>query len=445
MLWDSLKYEIFNSSEDELTEQSILIFESLVARVCSDQAGRQSTQVLAIVDPILRDCVERLREPEHKQAKPAGRLLQAISTVALPAFSAVVEALFPIILSLYGDTTSLERRRAILQSILLVLDSASSIRSSKRTHEHFPESDPLAHFKDRIFSLCTQAAMESKCADASFRVLALRCLLKLSGLRGFMQIDDVSKTLQYLLRLATDETIDGDLDVRKASIEGLLETSRANLQPILEMTIPKLVSNLPDSGLPNIEECSKSLNVLSSLSANPALSDIVIRRLFSRLEAAIRGRMSTQYDKMLLASLLSCFNRGCLLDDCFAKYGSRVIDLVRLAARLSISDPWHPFMDESTFDALGRLASVLLRGAGSMPKLEVARQTYELYTGSTISIYPTAGGELLLPPRLTIIISTHLITALQREVSLASKSGSSNLPQRIDRVSRPIGQPCSAT
>ena len=420
-IWDSLKYEIFNVQEDDLAEQSITALQTMITRLCPSQIllSREPPKVLS---QIVDECLERLEQPQHKQAKSAMQTLHAIARNAEFSLQFIAKAVLPTLMANYKNADTIEQRKAILESMRLLLDAAVCFEEMKRDGQASVSSNPVSSYKDELSMLFSQGAMAMPDEESSFRALALKCLLRLYALQDVAHGDGIGLVAQYLEEIIMDETNDLSSDLSQTAVQGLVQISKSKLGLVSDVTVPKILSRLPNTAAISDTAYLRALDVLVSLASAPGLCDLLIRRIFRSLVAAVRLNMSSQYCDALLFSLYFIFRLPeSQASNQIAKYREKITELLQLAAKLCLSDPSHQVVNESSLDGLGKLTSLAIQTADEDLQLHIASEVYKLFTDTPIFPFGRNTQAAPLPQRLTMILSTYLLASLPPNVSLILK------------------------
>jgi DNA repair/transcription protein MET18/MMS19 len=401
--------------EEDLADEALLALQAISEKVSRGQPQETEGSLTVYLKPVIKECLERLREPQHKQAKPAATILAAVSKPGPAPLFAVVKATFPSFLSLYQDADTIEKRRSLLDPLLLILQSAESVQSLGAA---LAESFPVIPFKDRLFEIFSQALMGTIPEEVSFRVLALKCLLTISTISGVLESSEVGLVVQYFNEILTTEDDSGRSDLKDNTVEALLELSKTHCDLISTITIPTLMIKLPDTGSPDVNAYGKVLEVLARLSTRSELSELVIRRLFSRLDAALSHSSSSSYCESLLSTLLYCFDSRKDFNEYFlAGFYRKIIELVKGIAHAAINDLKHPLLQDGALRAFGRLTSFIFHKSDTGRQHEISQHVYNLFTESAPFITGSSLHEISESRRLTIILSTYFLTSLDAKVS----------------------------
>ena len=304
-LWDSLKFEILNAQEEDLAEEALVSLQAIAIRLSRGlDSTDPKTPLARYLRPITKECNEQLHEPQQKQAKPAGQILSALGIASAVAFYLIVKTVIPPLNTLYQDADSIGKRRALLEVLVQIMDSAiaiygtPSILAPARTIEN-----PLEPFKDRLFELTSQALMSTAADEVSFRVVALKAVLRLCLLRKYLQDNEIGMAVQYFDEIVLVEDPSGKDDLKKEAIRALVELSRIKPNLIMDITFPAFMSKLPDSSLSESQDYLITLEGLAQLSVEKFVSDTLIRRLLNRLDVVLQNDGSSAYPRAILSTL----------------------------------------------------------------------------------------------------------------------------------------------
>ena len=134
-LWESLKFEILNVQEEDLAEEALISLQAIATSLGRGlDSADPKTPLARYLRPITKECNEQLQEPQHKQAKPAGRILSALGKTSPVTFSLIVKAVVPSLMTLYQDSypdsDSITKQRALLEVLVQILDSAIAVHGT---------------------------------------------------------------------------------------------------------------------------------------------------------------------------------------------------------------------------------------------------------------------------------------------------------------------------
>ena len=426
-LWESLKYEVFHAQEEDLADEALKIVQANAARLCTELATDDNgiSFVKQYLDMISKECLEKLREPQHKQAKYASRILAALAVSDHRALDEITKAIFPSLLSLYQGAETIESRRSFLECFLIILGAAVDVfRAQPRSRtDHIP----LEKFKDTLLQRFSQALMGTAPEEMSYRILALSCLAKLSNIPSILSDEEVGLAVQYFNEIVLTEDADGRPDLVSKAIDTLLELSESRSQILLNITVPRLLAGLPDAGSTDTKRYQRGISILARLSTKHNLSDTVIRRLFGRLDAALINTATPQYCEALLAALAYAIKSQLPMQAHVGEnYVQKATDLIKRSGEVAKAGVSDPLTNMGVLRALGRLVCLIIQTASDSTRANFNNEVYTLFTNEFII---TDDKYSTVIKQQTIILSTYFLAAIN------DKPGS---PLRYAADHRPI-------
>ncbi|KAL6720704.1 hypothetical protein ACLMJK_002629 [Lecanora helva] len=429
-LWDSLKFEVLNVQEEDLAEEALKTLQAIAIRLSRGlDSTDPKTPLARYLRPIIKECNEQLQEPQHKQAKPAGQILSALSVASPVAFYLIMKAVMPPLNTLYQDADSVAKQRALLEVLVQLLDSGIAVYGTPSLPAPATSiENPLEPFKDRLFELTSQALMSTSVEEVSFRIVALKALLRLCLLRKYLQENEIGMAVQYLDEIVLSGDPDGKEDLKKESIKSLVELSRIKPNLIMDITFPAFLAKLPDSCPPDNWDYLITLEGLAQLSVEKFVSDTLIRRLLNKLNVVLQHEGSPKYPQAILTTLQYTLKQRDLAQDSnLGEYHEKiVVGLIgRIVEASTGRSPTTALNEDSTLEILGRLATMIVRALEEHKQNSVALQIYSLFTDegcfSPVSFRQNA-------PKLqrsTMILSTALMAGVSRSAILEF-AGSAN-------------------
>ena len=420
-LWDSLKFEILNVQEEDLAEEALKALQAIAIRLSRGLESTHSKTPLAnYIRPITKECNEQLQEPQHKQAKPAGQILSAIGIASPVAYYLIIKSVLPPLSTLYQGADSISKQRALLEVLAQLLDSAVAVYGTPS----LPAPDttienPLVPFRDLLFELNCQALMGTAIEEISFRIVALRVLLRLCLLRKYLQDNEIGMVVQYLDEIILSEDPMGRDDLKKEAIQALVQISRIKPNLIMDITFPAFMARLPDSSPPNQYHYLITLEGLAQLSVDKFVADTLIRRLLNRLDVVLDSGGSTAYPRSILSTLQYVLTqREIGSDPNLQVYFEKIV--VRLINRtLSVSmkqGPATALNEEGTMEILARLTIMIIRALDNHKQNSAALQCYSLFTEGGLFAPIPFREEVSRSQRASMIFSTAVVASVPKTV-----------------------------
>jgi len=200
-LWDAIKFEVLNSSDDELATDALSTMQAIAASLSyglvdvPQPAAAQSRYLKAIVNETL----ELLKEPQQKQAKPAGQIVASVAKAGVVSFAYIVKSTFPTLLTVYDDSEDLTKQRAMLEVLNQIFNSTAVVYGEWGEMEPYPAlENPLLEFKEKLFDIYSRALMGVNKEEVGFRTVALKGLGMLSKVRKLLADNEIGMVVQYL-------------------------------------------------------------------------------------------------------------------------------------------------------------------------------------------------------------------------------------------------------
>ncbi|KAL2373193.1 DNA repair/transcription protein [Blastomyces gilchristii SLH14081] len=422
-VWDTLKFEILNAQEEIITEESLRVLQCLAKRLSTLTTTSQISALAQYLKPITKECNEQLREPQQKQAQPARQILRSLSSASLASFALIIQAVVAPLLAVYQDADGIAKQRALLESFVVLFDSAIDIFGTWTTPGSDPAPEnPLSSFQERLIEIFSQALMGSAKDETSFRLTSLQGLLRLSSIRGFLQENEIGLFVQYLDDILLIET-SVRAELRKAAIDALAGISKHKPRLIMDIAFPAFMATLPDSDKDADPVYLTTLESLAQISIEKDIFETFVRRLLSRLEIVLQlGNTSTSaYPRAILLTILYAMDRKGLQNDSNITYyyDQILVKLTRRAALATTEDDTTTVMkDSSLLDVLGRLCNLIVRSLPREKQDEVCGNVYALFaTDDSFIPIPFSSTTTYLREQ-TMILSTYLLAGLPKDSKL---------------------------
>jgi len=419
-LWDSIKYEILNVQEEDLAEEALVSLQAIAIRLSHNLTTTDpKTHLARYFRPVTKEVNEQLQEPQHKQAKPAGQILSHLATASPIAYFLIVKAVMPPLMTLYQAAESIAKQRALLE-VLVQLFNAAILVQGPPTDPAFEMigGNPLDAFRDRLFEISSQALMSTAKDEVSFRIVALKALLRLSSIRKYLSDGEIGMFVQYLDEIVLEEEHVRE-DLQHEAVQALVEISKMRAHLVMDITFPAFMSRLPDSSQPDKADYLVTLEGLAQLSVEKSISDTLVRRLLNKLDVVLQVGGSAAYPQAMLSTLIYVLGRRDLPQDPnLSTYHEKlVVGLTTRAVLGSIGQaPATALNEAATLEILGRLANIIVRALDDHQQSSVAHHIYSLFNDENTFTPIPYSRDRPLPQRRTMILSTFLMAAIRREV-----------------------------
>ena len=400
-----------------------MALQAIASRLGHGLASSDQTSPLArYLRPILKECNEQLREPQHKQAKPAGQILSSLSRASPIALLLIARAVVPSVLTIYQAAEIISKQRALLEVLVQVFDSAVAIQDTMSISSLPTDVQlPLEPFKDRIFELVSQALMSTSAEEVSFRIMAVRCLLRMCALRNYLQENEAGMVIQYFDQIILDEGSNTRDNLKNETIQALVEISKFNPNLVMSITFPAFMAKLPNSSPVDQTTYMVILEGLARLSVERSISETLIRRLLNKLDLVLQNNAFSAYPRAILSTLYYVLSQRNLVGDPSINiyYERIVVGLINRVVLASVGQcPPTALNEESTLEILGRLANLIVRGLDQERQQYVGLHVYSLFAdeGTFLPILDRMDSPKI--QRMTMILSTWLMAGVGRAVRL---------------------------
>ena len=323
-------------------------------------------------------------------------------------------------MTLYQDAGSVAKQRALLEVFVQILDSAIAVYGTPRIPAPVTQvENPLGPFKERLLELVSQALMSSAPDEISFRVIALKALLRLCLLRKYLQDNEMGIAVQYLNEIVLLEDPTGKDDLKREAIQALVEISRIKPNLIMDITFPAFMAKLPDSSPSSDPDYVLTLEGLAQLSVERYVADTLIRRLLNRLDVVLQNGGSSAYPQAILSTLHYVLRQRDLQEDPNLSFyhEKMVVDLTGRVVLASIGKaPTTALNEAPTLHILGRLVMMIVRALDEHKQKSVALQVYSLFVEEADFVPVPFRSNIPKTQMATMIISTSLMAGVRHSV-----------------------------
>ena len=419
-LWDALKFEILNAQEEDLAEEALRSLTEIATQLT---LSAHDDPLQNYLQPITKECNEHLEDTPTKQSAAAGQVLEAVSTASPDACNLVAKKVLPHWLALYSSSENLPRRRGLLECLEVLLNAHAKTFGRWRERTSTPmdaqrsKAAPTAAIEHvpALIDCLRVALLRTPVSEVSFRLLALSCLKKAVVTRRLLDDGTITSVIRACNHVIIDEEPYGKDEVKALAIDCLVDIAHQKSQLIIERALPEFVAQLPDTDVDYLKHYVPALETLAKLSSEPQIFKTIILRLRNRYTTAIRNQSSSRYVSALLAAILYAFSHGAaeLSDPSNASsyYTDFVIPSI---SEIASEDAPDALRDPLVLEHVGRICNIILRQQPFAAQTEICRNVYTLFRQKEITQVPpfvltrTSSAS-------TLILSTHLIAALQRE------------------------------
>lgn len=420
-LWDSLKFEILNSQEDDLAEEALNGLQA-IARTLSQSPHDGPVQLY--LKPITKECNEHLEDAPTKQSAATARILGAIAKASPEISSYLIKAVLPQLFALYKSAPNITKRRGLLEVLNVVVDSnIESYGRWRRDHVKNMAAAPnaLREFGEQCVNVYT-SALSAPIYEVSFRLLALQGLRGLAMVRQLLDDESISDIVRLLDNILIHEESHGKDEVKAAAIDALVELAHQKPQLVIDNAIPAFMGQLPDADTSQSNNHVSILEAFAKLSVGQQLFNTIMIRLKNKLYAALRHNASQQYVLSILSAILYAFSRGSIDLSNPANsgplYADIVIPLIKDVSGAGESLNGNTVaQEEKVLDIIGRICNAILRSQQWVAQTEVCRNVYTLFRTSDIRSVAPFQLDVDSVLARSMILSTHLLSSLHKNAT----------------------------
>ena len=206
-IWDTIRFEILNANDEDISSRAIELLKSITQSLSFGLVEATPTSPLArFLKVVTETCSKELKDPETKMARLAGQVLSNCASVSLAANKFIMEKTIPLLIMLFRETESVNKRTAILDILNGFLDATGEISSSVGD----PEMIPLIIVKDDLFEVYSKGFLGSSSEETTYKLTALDGFRKLLSLKGVLTNNEIGIVVQYfddvILRDENDDT-----------------------------------------------------------------------------------------------------------------------------------------------------------------------------------------------------------------------------------------------
>ncbi|KAI9256906.1 Dos2-interacting transcription regulator of RNA-Pol-II-domain-containing protein [Sporodiniella umbellata] len=410
-IFNALKLEVYHATETSLEDVAVLAIGSVLSALSTGLSTDAQAPMETALAPWIEDCITRLKDPDMKEAKQTGRILQAMVSASDPACQQVVHAIVPLILKHLRETPTATLRKANLDILVALLEGSKHLYGSD-------EASPLIQHKERFFGLFESSLMASNEYN----------LLRLSGLTGmkqmvlssgFLEPNEVALAVQAFNQLLLRPTEEGEL--RQAALDALDVTASVHPAPVVEETVPALMQRLGERG----PKDGFVLSALRTLCPVSAIYTHSMPLLLQKLEEACVAE--AREDARVIAQVILAILQAKREDP--VTLAGEVPTMVRYVFHQVIGASGNAasvYLDPTLLETLALILITLFRKADSATQKVWIDRVFQAYTtgetihltGVSVSHFRPLDPDSAESIQRTVCLFSALVCSLRREVAL---------------------------
>ncbi|CAG8605299.1 8685_t:CDS:10, partial [Gigaspora rosea] len=309
VLWDYLKDEIINATNDSFELIALETIQSITETLSADGI-EELDQLQQFLKTIVTECLENLKNPELKLAKPCGKILKYCAMASDPACNIVISATLNNFISQYRTSDLATRKKGILG---ILIEFIAAIRYRYGSVEDVSAIRdqgfvmPLVSYKDDMFEVFSSALLGINEYN-ELRLCGLQGLHDMILLNKFLSDNEIGVILQYFNKIILDEQ---DQDIVLSALKYLGNIAHYKPKIVLDITLPIFVSKLPNIGdvieKGSHSNYSKILDSISKISVEPILFEALVPEILTKLDNVLSplSSVNCDYTEAILQALHS--------------------------------------------------------------------------------------------------------------------------------------------
>lgn len=199
-LWDAIKFEVLNATDDELSTEALKTIQAIATSLSYGLTTipQPSVAISRFLKVIVEETLDLLKEPQQKQARPAGQILASVAQTGLVPYGYLIKNTLPSLVTVYSAAEGITKQRAMLEVFNQLFVSSAVVYGKWGEMTTYPTlENPMMGFKDKLFELYSKALMGVNKQEIGFRIVALKGLGVLSTIRRFFAENEVGMVVQY--------------------------------------------------------------------------------------------------------------------------------------------------------------------------------------------------------------------------------------------------------
>ncbi|KAJ8098350.1 Dos2-interacting transcription regulator of RNA-Pol-II-domain-containing protein [Lipomyces tetrasporus] len=392
-IYNSVKFEVLHEGEEDIPDLVCKLLRTLTATISSNIAPKviKDSGLDKFLTAAMGECFPQVTNLESRQAKPAAKLLAAISGGSFAAHDAIAETILPGVFSLVESTSAatIAQQKTALEILALFIEASGSLYGWRtgNASEKSRGNGLLIH-KDPLFELFCRALVSTPSEEVSFRLLALQGLVKLALLKEFLDMSELGMIAQYLDDVVLSDTNDS---LCESALLSLKDLGNVNPDIILNTVFPTFLSQLPDPEIPPIAQSHSPrkhyriiLSSLADLCVNKAVYEILTVRLLNKLALIAKDGQDVAYAQSILTTILLVIQRKTADKEWDMKFFflSLTPKLISMTFTASVDrdQPQSRIIAHSSIVAVtSAIVNLLVRSVSEEDQIEFAKQICKIY------------------------------------------------------------------
>ena len=422
-LWDALKFEVLNSEEEDLAEDSLKVLSTIAHQLPMASEGA----LTHYLKPVIKECNEHFEDAPTKQSAAAGRILYAVAKESPNIADTVVKGVLPNLFTLFKNSESISKRRGLIEVLNKIVAAVEKVSSQWLIKDEDgviirdrATSSAIRDFSSESLEVLLRAAMNAPQGEVSFRLYSLQGLAGLIRIRQLLNDSEAGRIVDTCTEIVIREPSQGYDEVKEKAIQTLIEASHHFPGVTGDKAIPAFIAELPDCPEEGIFTYEPALEAFAKLGTEVQIVDTIIVRLKNKVNAALHQGAPRSYILALLTALLYIFTHGSPSQDEGLPRMSYFWDLAKPLLEQAIglgTSEAKLLSSEACVTILARICNIIVRPQSG----HVQNQVYASFERLFESLHadqptPEADATGRTGSKLGVIASLHLHAAFQRDL-----------------------------
>ena len=223
-IWDAIKFEVLNASgpDGEIAEEALVTTRAIATSLAYGLSGipQPAAPLSRYLKAIVKECLDLLKEPQQKQAKPAGQILASVGKAGVVPHGYIIKESLPTLLAVYGESDGITKQRAMLEVLNQIFISTATVYGEWGEVVTYPTlENPLLESKEKLFDIYSKALMGTNKDEVGFRIVALKGLGGLSKIRRLFADNEIGMVIQYLDEVVLEREEESRADIKSVTLE----------------------------------------------------------------------------------------------------------------------------------------------------------------------------------------------------------------------------------
>ncbi|RKF73979.1 putative dna repair transcription protein [Golovinomyces cichoracearum] len=296
-LWNLLKFEVWNSENEDYVEDCLLILQSITTSLEHEKFSHEETHgdtFAKFVTEISNECRDRMVDSPQKFLLSSGRIIHSVASSSKHAFDLVTTTILPSLLALSKDLKLGSERMMLLRVLHYLLRAFVELLDQKDMTSNqamIETKGALAKFQEGLVEMLSNAVVEFKRItletspvedfenDAKCFFPALESLALLFRIPCYLTRVEEGMIVQELIQILVKSPRNGI--IHNEGLHALKKISIHRPTVFVDMILPSLLDEL--SGLiafdskkefSEIQEINSILNDIADIACHPCLKEL---------------------------------------------------------------------------------------------------------------------------------------------------------------------------